>query len=293
MNLFQADKKLNKIYKMKKILIFLLWIIFWGFCNGLSGEIWFNPNDEAGYFISNYEVNINITKTWILNIVEIIKANLTRYRIWPVRIIPAKYILPEGIWFFDNFEKEIFSIKLDQIRVAWFRYLPLFINGVWNIRIWEDEDYSRWKKQYIINYNLHNAINKTSKQNEFFWEIIPNNRDTRINSVNFKIKLPKEIKLDKNNTYIFIQKDNNFERLENIEFWSDFISGSLNQQLKPWESIGIWIVFPKDYFDSDLKWNLIFFLKQHIFETISVILIIFAIFTGIVVFTNKDIETEK
>ncbi len=274
---------------MRKILIFLFWFIFFSSCFALTGETWFDPNDQAGYFVSNYEVDLDITNTWILNVVEIIKANLTRYRIWPVRLVPSSYSPPD-ISFFQNFEKKIFDIKLDQIRVAWFRYLPLFLKWVRNIRIGEDEDYAKWNKQYIINYEVHNAINKTSNHAEFFWNIVPDNWDSRINSVNFKIKLPKNITLNDKNAYVFYKKDWKINTLQNIQYWSNFISWTLTEQLKPWENIGIWIIFPKDYFKNDLKWNFNFFVKTNIWTIITWVLIIFAIFTWIVVFSTKDKE---
>jgi len=279
---------------MRKILIFLLWIIFWNSCSALSWQVWFDPNDEAGYFISNYEVNINITKTWILEVLEIINANLTRYRIWPVRSVPTKYKIPENNSnFWEKFGKKTFDIKLDEIRVAGIRYLPLFLKWTWNIRIWEDEDYTKWTKQYIINYNVHNAINKTSKQNELYWDIVPNNWDTKINSVKFKIKLPKDLKLDKDNSLVYWKKDGETNTLQNIEYWNNFISWNLDIQLNSWSNIWIWIIFPKDYFESDVKENFSFFVNHHIFEIIVWILILFAIITGIVVFGSKDTETEK
>lgn len=138
-------------------------------------------------------------------------------------------------------------------------------NGYYFLQIWDPNITITGPHRYKITYLINNAIvpfidgeanlannnGGGDRREELYWNIIGNERDTRINKVSFSLQLPHEIPLTEDQIF-FVYGPLGAKLTDNIDIQivsATQIEGSLSQKLSSWEGASIGIMFPLGFFN--------------------------------------------
>ena len=246
---------------MKKLLaIFLPALIISG--NALAQE---------GFTIGKYQVQLKVNKDASLNIAETISVHFTEPRHGIIRKIPYKYQLqdvPENVQKADralesrNYTRTI----VEKIKVAGRDYKVSTTGDFKEIKIGDKDKYVQGEQQYIISYQVLNAVNFFTDHSELYFNVIGNQWNTTIDAASFEIELYGGLS-DTSNYFVatgaFGNKENN-----TITKWKGdkILYGHTTQSLHPYEGLTIGISFPNNflikpnYFRRGIYWLLLPFL---------------------------------
>ena len=217
---------------MKKILLFLLFIV-----------IFINPCFAEKFYIENYDINIKVSPSNVMDITEIIDVNFTDSAHGIIRNIPyINHVKRQDGSRYDN------TARIQNVK----------INAPFS-RTKEDEDIIfkigdssksvLGRKTYIIKYEYILSEN-AKNQNEFYFNVVGNGWNTDINHVNFKIDLPKDFDKEKVGVSVGQKGTAGFKDRALFVVSDKTISGSTTEKLLPNEGITVRAELPNNYFDK-------------------------------------------
>src|ERR1019366_2694303 len=218
---------------MKKLLaIFLVFFLF------------SKVNAQEYFTIRQYDVTVIVNKDASLDIAEKINVHFTEPRHGIIRKIPFKYQIepiPAGSQKADRqLESGGFTRTIvENIKVPG-RHYEVYTDGNYkSIKIGSADNYVRDDQQYIITYRILNAINFFKDHSELYFNIIGNQWETTISSVNFKVGLYQPLP-EISNYFVatgpFGSKEN-----KTVTKWegNNIFSGSTTEQLNPNEGLTV------------------------------------------------------
>ncbi|KAA9036330.1 DUF2207 domain-containing protein [Ginsengibacter hankyongi] len=205
------------------------------------------------YFtIKQYDVHLKVNKDASLDIAEKINVHFTEPRHGIIRKIPYKYEVQPLPANAQKADRQLESGG----------YTRTFIENInvpgWNFDISTDGDYKSIKigsadkfvegdQQFIITYRILNAINFFKDHSELYFNVIGNQWETTISSVNFTIELYQPVP----DTSDYFVATGSYGSKENktVTKWegNNIFSGRTTEPLNSNEGVTIGIGFPKDF----------------------------------------------
>jgi uncharacterized membrane protein len=205
------------------------------------------------YFtIKQYDVTIKVNKDASLDIAEKIDVHFTESRHGIIRKIPYKYQIQPLPPNSEKAERQLESggytrTMVEDIKVPGWNYDVSNDGDYKSIKIGSADKYVEGDQQYIITYRILNAINFFKDYSELYFNVIGNQWETTISSVNFTIELYQPLPETPNYfvaTGPFGSKEN-----KTVTKWegNNIFSGSTTEQLNANEGLTVGVSFPKDY----------------------------------------------
>ena len=226
---------------MKKLFVILFAFIFIG-----------KAQAQEYFTIQQYDVGIKVNKDASLDISEKINVHFTEPRHGIIRKIPYKYEVQPLPANSQKADRQLESggytrTIVENINVPGWNYDVSNDGNYKSIKIGSADKYVEGDQQYILTYRILNAINFFKDHSELYFNVIGNQWETTIASVNFTIELYQPLPEIPNYfvaTGPFGSKEN-----KTVTKWegNNIFSGSTTEQLNANEGLTVGISFPKDY----------------------------------------------
>ena len=259
--------------------ISLLSILFIFFIIIFSNKT-FGVDNDVGYVIKNYNMDIVVNDNNTFDITETIDVKFTQYgKKGIIREIPRVNYLKR---INEKNSKNIAYLSNLQVNDD-FKFTK---NGkFYKIKIGKNDSVVSNQKKYIIKYRYDIGKDPLKNIDEFYYYIIGEGWDTTIENVEFSIKMPK--KFDETKMKFFKVYKNNFEKINiNYIVRENTIIAKYNGKLLPNEGLSVRMILPEGYFYR--QW--IPFSKSAIIKMlISLILTVLAIKIWMMDEKNKSI----
>ena len=196
----------------------------------------------AEYFtIENYHIQLSIDKYGKVQIHEKIDVNFLQERRGILRNIPYQYDL--------NGKK--FNLEISNIRVDNWEYKDYKKGGDFIIRFGNPDIYISGHQSYSFSYTLEGALIDQNEYQEFYYDLVGNGWDTKIQNFTYIISLPP-VSLQFNDYKIFSGKYGEIQSKVSIRKERDRLLGESAQPLNNNESVTMAIKFPANFF-ANLK----------------------------------------
>ena len=205
------------------------------------------------YFtIKQYDVTIKVNKDASLDIAEKIDVHFTEPRHGIIRKIPFKYQIQPLAPGAEKAERQLESngytqTMVEDIKVPGWNYDVSTDGDYKSIKIGSADKYVEGDQQYVITYRILNAINFFKDHSELYFNVIGDQWETTIASVNFKVELYQPLPATPD--YFVATGSLGSRENKTVTKWegTDTFSGSTTEQLNPNEGVTIGVSFPKDY----------------------------------------------
>ncbi|MGN6542203.1 MAG: DUF2207 domain-containing protein, partial [Ginsengibacter sp.] len=173
---------------MKKVFLFVF----------LASVFQFSKAQEA-FLIRHYSIDVKINKNASLDFTETLDVHFAEPRHGIIRSIQYQYplqSLPAGV---EKAERQMEAngyahIIIENIKVPHWKFSINKSGDYENIRIGSSEKYVEGDQQYVIKYQVLNAINFFQNHSEFYYNLIGNQWATTIDSAEFKVELPQALR---------------------------------------------------------------------------------------------------
>ena len=144
--------------------------------------------------LSNMMLTIKVNKDASLDIAEKIDVHFTESRHGIIRKIPYKYQIQPLPPNSEKAERQLESggytrTMVEDINVPGWNYDVSNDGDYKSIKIGSSDKYVEGDQQYVITYRILNAINFFKDHSELYFNVIGNQWETTISSVNFSIEL--------------------------------------------------------------------------------------------------------
>ena len=176
---------------MKKVFLVLFMIL--PICNGYAQD----------FTVLNYSVEIFIHQEGYFDVVENYDLNFETNKHGIYRTIQTNYDLidPEG-----NAQKR--RIKIRKIKVPDYKFDAPFdfvqkLSDQIDIKIGDEDITLIGPQHYQINYRVYDAFLFTDSQIRFYWNIKPGNWQANFHQITFRVHVPDEIGLSKENCFVY------------------------------------------------------------------------------------------
>lgn len=147
--------------------------------------------NEFEYYISKYEVDINVNRNNVLDIEERITANFLVEKHGIFRKIPThNKIIREDSTISTN-RARILNLKVNE------DYEKSIENGFLVVKIGKEEVTHTGEVSYVINYSYDLGRDPLKNKDELYFNIIGTGWDTRIENISFNINMPVEFDKEK------------------------------------------------------------------------------------------------
>lgn len=226
---------------MKQVVAFLFFIFFFQFGNA-----------QEAFTISRYNIEIAIHKNASLDVTEILDVHFSEPRHGIIRSIQYQYPLEQLPAGSEKAERQweangYSHILLENIKVPGYHFTVSKKGDYQNIKIGSADKLVDGYQQYIIKYRILNAINFFKTHSELYFNVVGNQWNTSIDSVNFKITFPQALA---DTPYYFVTTGS-FGSKENYtkSEWlgNKVFEGQTIRPLKPYEGLTVGISFPKNF----------------------------------------------
>lgn len=225
---------------MKKILLYFIALI----------TCFLAPFAKAeNFYINNYNVDIKVTQNNLLKITEDIDTYFTSSSHGIFRTIPLVNDIERADGSKGKTYAGITNLKVSE------QSTKENIEKQLKIKIGNPNEYIKGRHFYRLSYDYQLSGSNLKDKDEFYFNIIGDGWNTKINHVNFKITMPKEFLADnvglsigKYGTKGF--KNGAYYKINPID---NTIVGSVYRTLNPHEALTIRIELPKGYFTNDIS----------------------------------------
>ena len=136
---------------------------------------------KQGYTVPYQDVKINVLENLSFEVTEEINVHFSERRRGIFTSIPLVY----------DIDGSRVTIKIDQVKVIDHTYKVSRERGEINIRIGDANKYVTGDQTYLVNYRVKDAIASYEDHEEFYWNIIPFDRDDRIGRSSFTVSFPE------------------------------------------------------------------------------------------------------
>jgi uncharacterized membrane protein YgcG len=226
---------------MKKILFILFF-----------SSVFVNTKAQDPFTIKHYSIDVKVNKDASLDILEVIAVHFNEERHGIVRKIPFKYklqLLPPGT---QKAERQLESggytrTIVEDVNVPGWNFEVSTSGDYKNVKIGSSKKYVDGDQKYLISYRVLNAINFFQDHSELYFNLIGDQWNTSIDSVDFKVELYNALPEPPLN-FIATGSYGSKENSTMVE-WVDnkIFSGHTTQILNANEGLTIGIQFPKDF----------------------------------------------
>lgn len=182
------------------------------------------PTFAENFYIKNYEVNIDVNNTNNAHITETIDTYFTINSHGIIRSIPTK-------------NDEITNIFVNE------NYKVVHEDNNYLIKIGSPDLYIKGNHTYKISYDY----NFIDHNNEFYFNIIGTDWNTKINHVSFNIKLPMTIDRSKVGLSVGKYGSKGFSEGAKYTIMGNMVKGEIFRQLEPNEGVTIRIKYPEEH----------------------------------------------
>lgn len=185
------------------------------------------PAFAENFYITNYDVNINVDKNKTAHVTEEIDVNFTVSSHGIYRTIPLK------------------GNTISNIRVYPAKYSESIDGNNQKIKIGDPDVYVSGPKHYRISYDYNFLDNK----NEFYFNIIGTQWETEIQKASFSVTMPE--KFDSNKAGLSIGREGTAGFNGGAQFFVNdkTLSGYTTQSLPAYNGITLRVEVPKGYFN--------------------------------------------
>lgn len=149
----------------------------------------FLPNNSyavTDYVINSYDINIKVNENNTFDITETITANFYMRKHGIIRTIPLK----------NTIERLDGSTSTNRVKITNLQvnneYSKSNSNGNLAIKIGNQDTYVTGLQKYVIKYTYDIGVDPVKDADEFYYNLIGTEWDTRISNVSFSITMPKE-----------------------------------------------------------------------------------------------------
>ena len=149
----------------------------------------FLPNNSyavTDYVINSYDINVKINENNTFDITETITANFYTRKHGIIRTIPLK----------NTIERLDGSTSTNRVKITNLQvnndYSKSNSNGNLAIKIGNQDTYVTGLQKYVIKYTYDIGVDPVKDADEFYYNLIGTEWDTRISNVSFSITMPKE-----------------------------------------------------------------------------------------------------
>src|SRR6185312_2882436 len=207
----------------------------------------FNKIQAQEYFtINHYDVTIKVNKDASLDIAEKIDVHFTEPRHGIIRKIQFKYAIQPLAPGTEKAERQLESngytqTMVDNIKVPGWNYDVSTDGDYKSIKIGSANKYVEGDQQYVITYRILNAINFFKDHSELYFNVIGDQWETTIATVNFKVGLYQPLSAAP--VYFVATGAMGARENKTVTKWegTDIFSGSTTEQLNPNEGVTIGI----------------------------------------------------
>ena len=149
----------------------------------------FLPNNSyavTDYVINSYDINVKVNENNTFDITETITANFYTRKHGIIRTIPLK----------NTIERLDGSTSTNRVKITNLQvnndYSKSNSNGNLAIKIGNQDTYVTGLQKYVIKYTYDIGADQVKDADEFYYNLIGTEWDTRISNVSFSITMPKE-----------------------------------------------------------------------------------------------------
>lgn len=249
------------------------------------GQTDYNPYP---YFIKNYKIQIEVHKDASISVIEDLEVKFNAQRHGIIRKIPFRYNLKPVA---ENSEKADLQMVsgnkirtfVEDIDVPGHNFEVSTEGDYKAIKIGSAEKFAPPNVHYKIEYRLLNAISFFKDHSELYFNLIGNEWDTKIDSVNFSVHFFDQI----NDTTGWFIATGSYGSNEHkaIAGWEDnqTFSGYNLQPLLPYEAVTIGIKMPDQFLQK----------PDYRFKGIGWLILPVLLFAGLFIFWKKYGKDEK
>ena len=199
--------------------------------------------NEFEYYISKYEVDINVNRNNVLDIEERITANFLVEKHGIFRKIPTRNTIKREDSTTSTNRARIFNLEVND------EYERSIENEYLVIKIGKEEVTHTGEVSYIIKYSYDLGKDPLKNKDELYFNIIGTGWDTRIENISFTINMPIEFDKEKlgftHGLEGSSQTDNIFFRVNENK-----ISGYYLSNLSSSEALTVRLELPDNYFTN-------------------------------------------
>ncbi len=192
---------------------------------------------SQGYYIQNYNVDMVLQEDGSLDIVEEITVFFEEKRQGIIRDIPYQYK-----WEGNNIKIDITDINIPG-------YKSQISNGKGNksIRIGTKGKFILGEHLYQIRYSVKGQITAYEDFLELYWNPIPEDWDTRIESYEYQLKFSTPLDLQFEDYRVWSGKQNSADNSATIQYVDNTLRGRGTSPLKANQGVTIAVKLPSDY----------------------------------------------
>lgn len=149
----------------------------------------FLPNNSyavTDYVINSYDIDVKVNENNTFDITETITANFYMRKHGIIRTIPLKNTIERLDGSTSTNRVKITNLQVNN------KYSKSNSNGNLAIKIGNQDTYVTGLQKYIIKYTYDIGVDPVKDADEFYYNLIGTEWDTRISNVSFSITMPKE-----------------------------------------------------------------------------------------------------
>lgn len=199
---------------------------------------------EEPYYITAYDVSVNVAEDNILRVTENIDVYFNEARHGIYRYIPLR----------NNIERADGSTAVTRAKVNNIQCSDNYSKSTENsqlvLQIGDEDTTLTGEHHYTISYNYALGQDVLDDSDELYYNIIGSGWDTYIDNVTFSITMPKEFNSE---LLGFSTGSYGFEGTNSIEYYVNGleITGRLTRELGPYEAFTVRLELPDGYFYFD------------------------------------------
>lgn len=138
-------------------------------------------SSQAGYVIDQRVINVSISETGVVTFEEQINVDFLERRRGIFRSIPYRY----------NVNGKDVKVHIKNLRAENHKFKVTDSRGQKTIRIGDANIYLEGKENYVVKYEVSNAIVDYGDHAEFYWNLVDFQTDTETTKSSFTITFPK------------------------------------------------------------------------------------------------------
>lgn len=197
--------------------------------------------NDVGYYISKYNVNIDVNEDNTLHITENISVCFTLESHGIFREIPYKVTVSREDGSVSRKKVKISNIDCNE------QFEKSTDDGSYILKIGDPDRYIEGKHDYVISYNYKIGMDTLEGADELYYNIIGNGWETTIDDLSFTINMPKEFDKSKLGFSTGLYGDSGSDIIE-YEVNGNTITGRCTATLKPHWAVTVRTELPEGYF---------------------------------------------
>jgi len=214
---------------------------------------------QGGYTVPYQDVKIQVNEDLSFRVTEEINVNFSEKRRGIFTAIPTVY----------EIDGKRVSISIDNVNVRGYKHKVTRERGELVIRIGDANTYIIGDQKYVVTYDVRGAVGTYEDHDEFYWNLIPFDRDDEIERSSFKVEFPEAWADSLYAFRAFSGTEGNEGADVVVRKDISTISGAHRSPLGPKEGITLAVKIPKglssytsrsnnassDYTDNSSKWD--------------------------------------